>query len=57
MGYRKDFDHDSGVPKRSQDLLGEGGARERADDGFCAEGKKIVGAKRTLLRRGAADGT
>ena len=38
-------------------FCGKGGARERADDFFFSEGKKEVGAKWTLLRRGAADGT
>ena len=35
----------------------EGGTRERADDVFFASDKKDVGAKRTLLRRGARGGS
>ena len=35
-------------------FCGKGGARERADGFFFAKGKKEVGAKRTLLRRGWA---
>ena len=38
-------------------FCGKGGARERADDFFFAVGKKEVGAKRTLLRRGRSGGT
>ena len=54
MSRREGVYNRAGEP--SVPFCGKGGARERADGFFFAKGKKEAGAKRTLLRRGAADG-